>query len=227
MQIAYDPRLSMYLPLNEVPDRKLSRWLDDYRKMERPSCTVDALASNERDARALIAAELSRAYYTEYLAKWAAAGQPVIRLNEQAPVWLSLAEAGHFKMLDERDAKAKAEREADEAARKAEREAEQAVEEYLAAGETPKPDQDSLSPMVNRESDYAPYTPNADELDAQAEHAYYLNIPVSIDSDTDLSTFDEYEASAFGWPEAIIKAALHEIKRRELKPNLPVEEVQS
>jgi hypothetical protein len=46
----------------------------------------------------------------------------------------------------------------------------------------------------------------------------YQTPPLEITEWTSLSDFDEYEAKAAGWPPALIRDAIQEIQRRELKP---------
>lgn len=43
----------------------------------------------------------------------------------------------------------------------------------------------------------------------------YDTPPLCINEHTDLADFDEYEAKEAGWPERLIRDALHEIQRRE------------
>jgi len=44
----------------------------------------------------------------------------------------------------------------------------------------------------------------------------YSVIPLGITAYTDLADFDEHEAKAHGWPPELIRAAIHEIDRREM-----------
>jgi len=141
VQVVYDQRLSKYLPTTEVPARNLSRWIDDYKLTGRAYCLVSTMAENEKEAKANLAAEISRisdnGYAKDYLPRWASAGQPVIRANEEAPVWLTLAEAGHFALLEERDARDRAEHEAKEIERVKALEAERKAEDAYYANLSP------------------------------------------------------------------------------------------
>lgn len=88
-EVVYDPRLHERVAIDEVPDPRLKRWMNNWYLMNETSCTVSCLAETEEEAKRLIAAEYATHGYNDKLIKFLNHGSPVCcssgYLREDAP----------------------------------------------------------------------------------------------------------------------------------------------
>jgi hypothetical protein len=82
-EVVYDPRVSDYVPIEEVQPAEFHRWADDHKALGRKSITVSCSAKSEQDAQGQILAQLAAGGHDDLLVKFVQAGKPVADLTAQ------------------------------------------------------------------------------------------------------------------------------------------------
>jgi hypothetical protein len=78
VQVVKDERLNEYLPLDQVADPRMLRWIDDYDTLGRRYCTYGALAHNQEEAQKLIMAQASDRMDTDFIQRFIDLKLPVL-----------------------------------------------------------------------------------------------------------------------------------------------------